>query len=167
MAVWRFTSSKKPIKKLHVLFPKGSCWLDCIIGCVMSAPATSQNASCHQIPLFPWCTLRSPLFNKRRRAPQTDGDKAGNVKRVNSLSLSLSVVAGAALHTDKGAMCWNVASFHYIKTWACWRVSLCFFLFFPYSINGPCHVMFSIPRPDIETLIRLTCSYYHARTRRL
>lgn len=130
MAVWRFTSSKKPIKKLHVLFPKGSCWLDCIIGCVMSAPATSQNASCHQIPLFPWCTLRSPLFNKRRRAPQTDGDKAGNVKRVNSLSLSLSVAAGAALHTDKGAMCWNVASFHYIKTWACWRVSLCFFLFF-------------------------------------
>ena len=35
--------------------------LGCIIGCVMSA---SQNASCHQIPRLPWCTLLSPLWTK-------------------------------------------------------------------------------------------------------
>lgn len=115
----------------RVLFHDGSCWLDCIIGCVMSALATSQNASCHQIPLFPSCTLRSPLLTKAEERHRPAVTKQGMSKEW--IPLSLSVAGGSALYPDEGVMCWNVASFHYIKHEVRWRV--CHFLFFSYSIN--------------------------------
>lgn len=53
------------------------------------------------------CLMSAALFfNKRRRASETGGDKAGNVERVNSpVSLSLCVAAGSGLYPDKGVMC--------------------------------------------------------------
>lgn len=41
---------------------------------------------------------------------------------------------------------------------------MCRVLVFPFfdKLSGLCHVMFSSLQSDIEPLIKLTCSYYHA-----
>lgn len=55
----------------------------------------------------PMMHLAQPFFfNKRRRASETGGDKAGNVERVNSpVSLSLSVWQPALVSTLIKALC--------------------------------------------------------------
>ena len=58
-----------------------------------------------------------------------------------SLSLRLCMAAGPALSTDKGAMCWNVVSFHYIKHECAEKlVSFCFSIFLMDCLAVSCDV---------------------------
>lgn len=85
----------------------------------MSALTTSQNASCHRIPLLPSCTLHRRSNNKGRRS-QTDGDKAGNV-RVDSSP----VTGGSDRCTNEGLVGSNAAAFFLHETLTKRRVCSC------------------------------------------
>lgn len=139
----------------YVLFCNGSCWLKSIMGCVMSALRTSQNAPRHQIPLFPWCTLHGSRSTKEEEHHRRAVTKQGMLTEWIPLCLSL--------RSDKGVNVLKCCFFSLHKTRAClsrygarlrWRM----FRFFPRWIR--CLAGSYVFQFDTVLLIKFTCSFY-------
>ncbi len=117
MTVWRFSPRERTIKS-YVFCSQTAAWLHNRM-CKVSSDHTGKYflSSDSSVPIM---HLDAVLFLTKEEERHTPAvTKQGMSKEWIPLSLSLSpslcVAAGSALHPDKGVMCWNLASFHYIK----------------------------------------------------